>query len=75
MGKVENCVIGQHLLYTDNDPENPFTCMLASDLYLPQSWADDRERCRMAHIPDHIDYQPMWLIALVAVVVGFVGFM
>ena len=64
MGKVENCVIGQHLLYTDNDPKNPFSCMLASDLYLPKSWAEDRERCRKAHIPDHLDYQPTWLIAL-----------
>jgi SRSO17 transposase len=63
-GKVENCVIGQHLLYCDNDPDNPFTCMLASDLYLPRSWSDDRERCRAAHIPDHIEHQPTWLIAL-----------
>ena len=64
MGKVENCVIGQHLLYTDNDPKNPFTCMLASDLYLPKSWADDRDRCRKAHIPDHIDHEPTWRMAL-----------
>jgi SRSO17 transposase len=28
-GKIDNCVVGQHLLYTDNDPKNPFTCMLA----------------------------------------------
>ena len=64
MGKIENCVVGQHLLYTDNDPKNPFSCMLASDLYLPQSWAQNRERCRKAHIPDSVDYQPIWLIAL-----------
>ena len=64
MGKVENCVIGQHLLYTDNDDENPFSCMLASDLYLPKRWSDDRERCRRAHIPDHIEHEPTWRIAL-----------
>ena len=45
-GKRDNCVIGQHLLYTDNDPQNPFSCIVASDLYLPQSWHDDRDRCR-----------------------------
>ena len=45
-GKIENCVVGQHLVYTNNDPQNPFTCMLASDLYLPEEWAADRERCR-----------------------------
>lgn len=63
-GKVENCVVGQHLLYTDNDPDNPFTCMLASDLYLPQSWAEDRERCRAAGIPDELGYRPKWQIAI-----------
>ena len=36
-GKVDNCVVGQHLLYTDNDPKNPFCCVLASDLFLPKS--------------------------------------
>jgi SRSO17 transposase len=63
-GKVENCVVGQHLLYTDNDPTNPFTCMLASDLYLPKSWAEDRERCREAKIPDDVKYLPKWQIAI-----------
>jgi len=51
-GKLDNCVVGQHLFWTDNDPKNPFTCMLASDLYLPEEWAADRERCRAAGIPD-----------------------
>ena len=58
LGKLENCVIGQHLLYTDNDTDNPFSCMLASDLYVPKSWSDDRKRCRRAHIPDHIEHEP-----------------
>ena len=64
VGKRENCVVGQHLLYTNNDPQNPFTCMLASDLYLPESWANDRERCREAGIPDDLDYRPKWRIAI-----------
>lgn len=63
-GKVDNCVVGQHLLYTDNSPQNPFTCMLASDVYLPASWADDRERCREAGIPDAVAYRPKWRIAI-----------
>lgn len=63
-GKIENCVVGQHLLYTNNDPKNPFTCMLASDLYLPESWANDRERCREAGIPDEVVYRPKWRIAI-----------
>ena len=63
-GKIDNCVVGQHLLYTNNDPHNPFSCVLASDLYLPQSWANDRERCRAAKIPDDVGYRPKWRIAI-----------
>ena len=64
VGKKENCVVGQHLLYTNNDPQNPFTGVLASDLYLPQSWAEDRDRCRAAGIPDDVGYRPKWRIAI-----------
>jgi SRSO17 transposase len=63
-GKIENCVVGQHLLYTDNHPTNPFSCVLASDLYLPKSWDEDRDRCREAKIPDDVEYRPKWQIAL-----------
>ena len=63
-GKRDNCVIGQHLLYTDNDPQNPFSCIVASDLYLPQSWDDDRDRCQRAGIPDEIIYRPKWKIGM-----------
>jgi len=63
-GKVDNCVMGQHLLYTDNDPANPFSCVLASDLFLPKSWSDDRPRCREAGIPDRVTHRTKWRIAL-----------
>jgi SRSO17 transposase len=63
-GKNDNCVMGQHLLYTDNDPDNPFSCVLDSDLYLPQSWADNRDRCRQAGIPDEVVFRTKWQIAL-----------
>ena len=64
VGKRENCVIGQHLLYTDNDLENPFSCVVASDLYLPESWDSDRDRCRRAGIPDEITYRAKWKIGI-----------
>ena len=63
-GKRDNCVIGQHLLYTDNDPKNPFSCVVASDLYLPQSWDQDRARCRRAGIPEELLYRPKWRIGI-----------
>ena len=64
LGKIENCVVGQHLLYTDNDAENPFCCVLASDLFLPEAWSEDRPRCREAGIPDELVHRPKWRIAL-----------
>lgn len=63
-GKIDNCIVGQHLLYTNNHPSNPFSCMLASDLYLPKSWADDRPRCREAGIPDDLEFRTKWQIAV-----------
>jgi SRSO17 transposase len=62
-GKIDNCIVGQHLLYTNNHPSNPFSCMLACDLYLPKSWADDRQRCREAKIPDTLEFRTKWRIA------------
>jgi len=63
-GKKENCVVGQHLLYTDNDPDNPFTCVVASDLFLPEDWAEDRDRCKEAGIPDDLVHRTKWQISL-----------
>jgi len=63
-GKKDNCVVGQHLLYTDNDAKNPFSCVVASDLFLPESWDQDRDRCKRAGIPDEITYRPKWKIGI-----------
>ena len=65
-GKVDNCIVGQHLLYTDNHPTNPFRCILCSDLFLPESWDEDRERCRRARIPDEVVHRANWLSSRIA---------
>jgi len=62
-GKLDNCVVAQHLLFTDNDPNNPFCCTLASDLYVPAAWMEDRERCREAGIPGTVEFRMKWEIA------------
>ena len=62
-GKVDNCVLGVHLLYTDNDPTNPFSCMLDSELFLPEVWSQDRPRCQEAGIPDDMLHRPRAKIA------------
>ncbi len=41
-----------------------FIALLDSNLFLPESWSEDRPRCRAAHIPDHVVYRPKWQIAL-----------
>jgi hypothetical protein len=59
-GKVDNCVVTVHLSYVAGD----FHTLLGSDLFLPQEWSEDRERCRAAGIPDHVVHRPKWQIAL-----------
>lgn len=60
VGKVENCVVTVHLGYV----QGQFQCLLDGDLFLPESWSDDRARCRGAGIPDAVVYRPKWQIAL-----------
>jgi SRSO17 transposase len=59
-GKQDNCVVTVHLGYAVDD----FHCLLDSELFLPESWAEDRARCQAAHIPDELVYRPKWQIAL-----------
>lgn len=60
LGKKENCMVTVHLGYTRGD----FHCLLDGELFLPEDWAADRERCREAGIPDDVVYRPKWQIAL-----------
>jgi len=60
LGKVENCAVTVHLGYVQGD----FQCLLDGELYLPESWDEDRARCEAARIPDSVRYRPKWQIAL-----------
>lgn len=62
LGKTDNCVVTVHLSYSSFDTN--FRTMLDSDLFLPEGWDQDRERCRRAGIPDDIVYRPKYEIAL-----------
>jgi len=59
-GKTTNCQIGVSLLLATEHAH------VATDfrLYIPESWAEDRERCRRAHIPEDVGYTPKWCLAL-----------
>lgn len=60
VGKQENGIVTVHLGFAAGD----FHCLLDGDLFLPESWSDDRERCREAGIPDEVVYRPKSEIAL-----------
>lgn len=59
-GKKENCVVTVHVGYAADD----FHCLVDSELFLPESWSNDRSRCRRAHIPDDMVHRPKTDIAL-----------
>jgi SRSO17 transposase len=60
VGKLDNGIVTVHLALA----RGRFKALLDADLFLPQSWDADRERCRRAAIPDSLRYQPKWQIAL-----------
>ena len=60
-GKIDNCIVTVHLAVSTG----PFMTMLDSELFLPeQTWDQDRDRCKEAHIPDSVVYRPKSDIAL-----------
>lgn len=60
VGKKENCIVTVHLGYATDD----FHCLLDGELFLPECWSDDRQRCKEAGIPDSVVYRSKWRIAL-----------
>lgn len=59
-GKKDNCIVTVHLGVTHSS----YKSLVDADLFLPESWSADRERCRAAGIPDDVVYRPKWRIAL-----------
>jgi SRSO17 transposase len=60
LGKVDNGIVTVHLGVC----KGRFKVLIDADLYLPQDWSNDRQRCREAGIPDDVAYRPKWQIAL-----------
>jgi SRSO17 transposase len=59
VGKIENCIVTVHIAVVQGN----FKTLLEADLYLPESWDADRERCRAAGIPEDVVYRAKWEIA------------
>lgn len=63
LGKIANCQVAVTLqLATGREVVG-----LDARLYLPESWAADRERVAKAGVPDGVGYQPKWELALAMV--------
>lgn len=60
LGKIDNCIVTVHLAIV----RCLFKTLIDADLFLPEAWSDDRERCRKAAIPDEVVYRSKWQIAL-----------
>ena len=51
-GRTENCQVGVFLAYASVHGH----ALIDRELYLPQSWADDRDRCQAAGIPPEVEF-------------------
>jgi SRSO17 transposase len=60
VGKVDNGIVTVHLGVC----KGYYKTLIDADLFLPESWDNDRKRCREAGIPDEVVYRPKWQIAL-----------
>lgn len=60
LGKVGNGIVTVHVAVS----RVRFQALLDADLYLPESWDADRERCEAAGIPDNVRYKAKWRLAL-----------
>jgi SRSO17 transposase len=52
-GRVENCQVGVFLAYAAPDGSR---ALIDRELYLPEKWTSDRERCRAAGIGDDVAF-------------------
>lgn len=59
-GKIDNCVVAVHLGYAAED----FHCLLDSEVYIPEDWLNDPQRCREAKIPEALEFRTKLQIAL-----------
>ena len=60
LGKVDNCQVGVFLAYATEAGYAP----LDRRLYLPREWADDEARREKCHVPEEVQFQETWRIAL-----------
>jgi SRSO17 transposase len=60
VGKVENCIVTVHT----GVAKGRYKTLFDAELFLPESWDRDRDRCQKGRIPHDVRYRPKWRIAL-----------
>jgi SRSO17 transposase len=60
VGKIDNGIVTVHIGVT----KGTFQALLDADLFLPKSWAADRNRCQDAGIPDDVKHRTKWRLAV-----------
>lgn len=60
VGKQANCQVCVEVVVSDGEIAAP----AAGQLYLPQSWTDDCDRCRAAGVPDSVKFATKPVIAM-----------
>jgi SRSO17 transposase len=63
LGKQDNCQVAVSVSLANDAVSLP----VAYRLYLPERWAQDRRRRRAAGVPDAVEFQPKWQLALVQI--------
>jgi SRSO17 transposase len=66
LGKRANCQVVVSAHYVADEPESsrPLHWPVCAQLYLPESWAEDRERRERAHVPGEVHFRSKPQIAL-----------
>lgn len=59
LGKLENCQVGVFLTYASAKGHAP----LDRRLFLPEEWANDKEKRKKCHVPETVVFQEKWRIA------------
>jgi SRSO17 transposase len=60
VGKIDNGIVTVH----PGVCKGRYKTLIDAELFLPEDWAKDRDRCQAAGIPDDMRYRPKWKIAL-----------
>lgn len=60
LGKTDNCQVGVFLWYAARQGHAP----LDRRLYLPEDWAEDKDRRADTHVPNKLKFQHKWQIGL-----------